>query len=247
LAGGVSDYHDVLVDPAFADAAFAKLFELLYESRGTWDECDFEQLGTWSTLRAQPVPSAFVDSHHEEDPCPVLELPSFPVPLSAVVPSKQLARLAKYRRRAERQGTLALREGNFDDLAHLFRLHQARWQQKGLPGVLGENRLQTFHQDVVRRIGFEHARMYCLDFDGEPIAAIYALITRSVLHCYLQGFDPVFGSLSPGLLVVGGVLERAHESGFTAVDFLRGEEPYKTMWGARGAPNTRRRLRLRSS
>jgi CelD/BcsL family acetyltransferase involved in cellulose biosynthesis len=50
-------------------------------------------------------------------------------------------------------------------------------------------------------------------------------VIGNVKYCYLQGIDPEYASLSPGLLLVGLVLEDTQQNGIERVDFLRGDEP----------------------
>ena len=43
---------------------------------------------------------------------------------------------------------------------------------------------------------------------------------------------PWFNKLSPGAILLAHAIERARQEGATHVDFLRGAEPYKYLWGA---------------
>jgi len=63
------------------------------------------------------------------------------------------------------------------------------------------------------------------------------------LYCYLQGSAPAHEKLSPGVLLIGAVIEEAIAAGVRALDFLRGREPYKLWWGARERATYRRKLR----
>jgi len=58
----------------------------------------------------------------------------------------------------------------------------------------------------------------------------------------LQGYDPAFSRMSPGVLMLGMVIEDALASGARAIDFLRGREPYKYLWGACDRPGFKRLL-----
>jgi CelD/BcsL family acetyltransferase involved in cellulose biosynthesis len=248
LAGGVSDYHDVIVDPALRNDAVREIFLHLDQRREVWEGCDFEQLGRHSTLRNANAPSHWIDERRHEEPCPMLELPPLPTPLSAVVPSRQLARLRKCRRRTANGGRLALelvedasrREALHELLGH----HGARWAAKNGDAVVSEP-LRAFHEEVVTVLCAPNcqAQVYRLKLGGDTMAALYGLVSGGTLHCYMQAFDPDLAGASPGLLLVGAVLEHAQACGIRVVDFLRGAEPYKLAWGARGSPNVRRTFR----
>ena len=246
LAGGVSDYHDVIVDPSCATDAFEQLFRCLLEYRDCWDACDFEQLAPWSQLRNQGVPRPFDDAWVDGPPCPQLEVPAAPSPLTASVPKGQWGRFGKYRRRAERQGCLALERTSGAGVAaawdEVLQLHRARWEGRGRDGALGEQRLQAFHTAAASALAPVCASVDRVRLSGRTIAGLYGFVIGRVKYCYLQGIDPKFASLSPGLLLVGLVLEAAQQHGLEQIDFLRGDEPYKLAWGTKCALNVRRRI-----
>ena len=72
---------------------------------------------------------------------------------------------------------------------------------------------------------------------------MYTLAERNVLYCYLQGFDPDYAEFSPGVQMIGAVVEDGVREAKQAVDFLRGREPYKYAWGAQDEPSFRLRAR----
>jgi CelD/BcsL family acetyltransferase involved in cellulose biosynthesis len=57
---------------------------------------------------------------------------------------------------------------------------------------------------------------------GRTIAGLYGFVIGRVKYCYLQGIDPEYASRSPGLLLLGLVLEDAQRHGVERLDFLRG-------------------------
>ncbi|HMI84194.1 MAG TPA: GNAT family N-acetyltransferase [Polyangiaceae bacterium] len=246
LAGGVSDYHDVLMDPRSAAEAFPEILRCLLRHRDQWDACDFEELAPWSMLRRSPVPEPFLDALSEGPPCPQLEVPPLSRPLATALPNGQWARFLKYRRRAERQGSLTLETAQGDGMdaawADVFRLHRARWETRGLGGALGEQRLQTFHTDAALALAPICSSVDRVTLSGKTIAGLYGFVIEGVKYCYLQGIDPGYASLSPGLLLLGLVVDHSQQNGIERLDFLRGDEPYKLAWGATCANNARRQL-----
>jgi CelD/BcsL family acetyltransferase involved in cellulose biosynthesis len=68
--------------------------------------------------------------------------------------------------------------------------------------------------------------------DDVLIATLYALVESDVVYCYLQGFDPAYKALSPGAQILAAVIDDAVREAKASVDFLRGREPYKYVWGA---------------
>jgi CelD/BcsL family acetyltransferase involved in cellulose biosynthesis len=161
------------------------------------------------------------------------------------VPKGQLARFAKYRRRAERQGSLGWVEARGDDISEAWkdvaRLHRARFPESD-DCALGDPRLVHFHHRAVSELAPVCSTVDAVTLAASVIAGLYGFIVGEVKYCYLQGIDTTYARISPGLLLVGLVLENAQKKGIQRVDFLRGAEPYKLEWGARVVTNARRRL-----
>jgi CelD/BcsL family acetyltransferase involved in cellulose biosynthesis len=57
--------------------------------------------------------------------------------------------------------------------------------------------------------------------------------------------DPDARDLSPGVLMVHGLIERALAAGISRIDFMRGNESYKYEWGAVDEPIQRLLVRRR--
>ena len=232
--GGVSDYCDVVTDPDGEDEAVAALLAHLVDRRDRWDVADFEPLPGDSPLLR--ISQGTIETR---DVCPGLDLPDRVEDLHEVVPTRQLANLRKYRRKAEKLGELRLHgDGPWEEkLEILLRFYLAR---RGEPD--GDT-LRAFHREVAA--GF-HARgalgLHLLCLDGDPLAGLYGFWERDTFYCYMQGFDERWAKLSPGAMVVGAVIEEVIRQGAKRIDFLRGREPYKYWWGATDRETFRRTI-----
>jgi CelD/BcsL family acetyltransferase involved in cellulose biosynthesis len=246
IGAGITDYLDVLVERDDAETLRALLCWIDSSGR-PWDVLDLIDLPRRSTLLRAALPGGWVDRLTLNDDCPVLSLPSVVEHLERVVPARQLARLARARRRATRDGQVSVEVATPESLDELLdailRLHGARWSERGSDGVLADEAVQRFHRDVAPALLCRGVlRLYGLRLDGQIIASLYAFFEAREGYCYLQGFDPAFGDLSPGLLLLGAVIEDAVRRGLATLDFLRGREAYKYAWGARDEPTFRRRI-----
>jgi CelD/BcsL family acetyltransferase involved in cellulose biosynthesis len=238
--GGISDYCDVVTDPDGEEEAVAALLDFLAARRERWDVGDFEPVPAGSPL-LRMAPDGLEARTEPRDVCPGLDLPDRVEDLREVVSTRQLANLRKYRRKAEALGELRLQ--TVDDrpweqlLDVAIALHGARWNDL-------DGGLRAFHREAAA--GF-HARgclgLYALCLDGKPLAALYGFREKETFYCYMQGFDPEWAKLSPGAMVVGGVIEDAVRRGARRIDFLRGREAYKYAWGATDRETFRRTLR----
>jgi CelD/BcsL family acetyltransferase involved in cellulose biosynthesis len=245
--GGVSDYCDVVTDPEGEDEAVAALFSHLTARRDFWEMADFEPVPGESPLLRIAAPDGLEARTEPRDVCPGIDLPGRIEDLHGVVPTRQLANLRKYRRKAEALGELRLQtldDRSWEELLDvLIHLHGARWQELGEAGMLGGDGLRAFHREVAA--GY-HARgalgLYALCLDGHPLAALYGFREKGAFFCYMQGFDPDWARLSPGAMVTGGVIEDVIRQRMRRIDFLRGREAYKYAWGAADRETFRRTL-----
>lgn len=236
MGGGVSDYLDVLVDPICADQVLTALWNELEKNGGPWSAINFSDLPRTSTLLRSgfSFPDAKVEVH---DVCPILPLPSGDGDMTDVVPSSQLRNLRNAQARLERKGggqiEIATRDSLTPMLSAMFRLHGTRWAHAGEPGMLSDETIRSFHRRVAPDLLEKGIlRLYGLRHQGEFISALYALCEKNVIFCYLQGFDPGFGFLSPGTQIVGAAIADAIREKKQHADFLRGGETYKYKWGA---------------
>lgn len=246
IGTGLSDYLDALVEPG-ADGGAEQLLARVASESHRWDVCEFHQLRGSSPLLAALPSTGCRDEVVAGDPCPVLRLPDRVDDLNGRVPAGLLSKLGYYRRRAAAAGPVRVDgadERNFDELFDaLLRLHAARWSAAGQPGVLADAAVRRFHREAacgLLRAGV--LRLYGLRIGGEVAAALYGFQAHGRAYYYVGGFDPAFGPLSPGTLVVGHAIEEAVREGCREFDFLRGREEYKYRWGAADRPTRRRCL-----
>ena len=250
LGAGVSDYLDVLADRHDAKGVVEALFGWLDARSDRWDTLDFEQLRPGSPLLEAAPRASWSEERREDAACPVLSLPDSLERLPEHVPTSQLAKLRKARRQMSRAGPthldVATDPTREEILDALLRLHGARWAQQGSSGVLADAAVQAFHREATRGL-LERGvlRLYALRHAGRITASLYALFERNTAYCYLQGFDPDCERFSPGMQILGMVIEDAIAHGLASIDFLRGREGYKYGWGAKDQPTFRRTLRVR--
>ncbi|HUT14285.1 MAG TPA: GNAT family N-acetyltransferase [Thermoguttaceae bacterium] len=120
----------------------------------------------------------------------------------------------------------------------LIDLHQRRRHSLGEPGCFASPRFTAFHREVMPVL-FRQGQLQLswLELDGRPAAAEYHLAGDGVVYAYQSGVDPDVLDLEPGNIFTLATLRRAIEKGYRAVDFLRGDEPYKAHFRARPRPS----------
>jgi len=238
LGSGNSDYLDVLGDASL-------LIEPITRARcQVWD---LQQLRPSSSLLNVPLPDGWTENVEDQEPCPVLPIENAGDELQNLLSTHARKKLRYFRRCLEREGEVQYETATTESLETLldalYELHAARWQRRGLPGVLADDVTQSFHREVAwRMLDAGALRMYAVRVDGRIVAVFYGFAHQGTVYYYLSGYDPALEKLSIGNIIVAHAIENAVRDGATTFDFLRGAEEYKYSWGAKDRMNRRRQL-----
>lgn len=233
---GNTDYCDVLGSPA--------LDALQDIDCQMWD---FQQLRASSPLLSAALPDGWSDNIEDHDICPALVIEGAGDELQNLISTGFRKKIRYYRRSLERMGSVTVESPTSETLDTfmdaLFALHAARWQQRGLPGMLASDDDQRFHRDAARAMLEAGAlRMYATRVNEQVVAIFYGFGSHGTVYYYLSGYDPELEKLSIGTLIVAHAIEQAVRDGARVFDFLRGAEQYKYMWGATDRVNKRRQI-----
>jgi len=237
VGSGVSDYLDMLGSDG--DAVLAELASIDCQM---WD---LQQLRQSSPLLSATLPDGWSENVEDQEPCPKLTIAGAGDELQNLI-STHFRKKIRYYRRQKPYVVENATEENLDELLDaLYALHAARWQQRGLPGVLADDTVQQFHREAARAMLREgELRMYATRVDERIVAVFYGFAHAGTVFYYLSGYDPELEKLSIGTLLVAHAIEQAVRDGATTFDFLRGAEEYKYSWGAKDEMNRRRQLFL---
>lgn len=232
MAGGISDYLDLLIDSRYESEIVQSILEAIHEL-GYWTTLDLTDLPRNSVLHRSPL--AQLATPH--DRCSSLRLPAIREDLLQHLSKRQRANLRQAHSRIQKAGggllEVAKAETLTEFLEDLYRLHASRWVRAGETGVLADEKVKLFHLRAAPEL-FAHGilRIYRLRLKNQTLAVLYVLFGRSTVFCYLQAYDPDFAGLSPGTHLMFAVMEDAMLSGMSMFDMLRGEEGYKQHWRA---------------
>ena len=110
------------------------------------------------------------------------------------------------------------------DLDALFGLHGARWS-----GTRTDfSRSEPFHREfAARALARGWLRLWLLELDGKPRAAIHGFRFGDVESFYQSGRDPSFDGDSVGFVLLLHAIREALADGMTEYFLLRGGEAYK--------------------
>ena len=122
-------------------------------------------------------------------------------------------------------------------LATLIALHTERWEPRGGSTAFYAETLRAFHDEFTRlTLAAGWLRLYLLELDGRPAAALYGFAYRRKFFFYQAGFDPAFARYSVGVVTVGLTIGEAIAEGLAEYDLLHGDEPYKFLWARASRP-----------
>lgn len=224
--GDLTDYHSPLgSEGAVAVAALVAelppsvvvVFDSLPEEAATVVMTGVEQAGR-NPARSSHAMTAVVD------------LPSEFSTYLEMIGKKERHELRRKRRRYEETHGHARHHSEIG-CAGLFnefvRLHRLAPGDKG--GFLtGE--LTHFFSDLAMLSGWRTDAL--LLPSGEAAAAVFGYEDEDGYYLYNSAYDPGLAEASPGVVLIGMMIEKAIERGVTRFDFLKGEESYKFRLGA---------------
>jgi CelD/BcsL family acetyltransferase involved in cellulose biosynthesis len=87
-------------------------------------------------------------------------------------------------------------------------------------------------------------KLFFLDLDGKPAAAVMCFDHNSTIYLYNNGYDGRYGSLSVGVLSKVLSIKESILEGKDRYDFLKGAEKYKQHLGGVAVPLSRCRVKL---
>jgi CelD/BcsL family acetyltransferase involved in cellulose biosynthesis len=153
--------------------------------------------------------------------------------------SRNLLRdLRKSSRSLEREGKVSvgiMRGGEQLDqcLREAFVVEASGWKGAAGTAIQSDPRTQRFYTAIGRWAAERGTlRLYTLRVDRRPLAMCFALQEHGICHLLKAGYDPAFGSYSPGKLLMHAMFRDCFESGARRIELNGDAEPYKLSWAS---------------
>ncbi len=239
----VTDYLELMAHKTHQAEVFEALAAYVAELKDQYDTIDLCNIPEES-----PVLQYFPDSLKArgftvqvkpQDVCPVIHLPDSWQDYLMDLNKKQRHEIRRKMRRAE--GVMESVDwyvvGSEHDLAEeldkFLALMRAASEEKA--EFLDDERNTLFFREIVPVIAQAGwLQLAFLTVDGEPAAAYLNFDYNKRLLVYNSGIDLAVAShLSPGIVLLGNLIQDAIERQRTHFDFLRGDEEYKYRMGGR--------------
>ncbi|MEM9646666.1 MAG: GNAT family N-acetyltransferase [Planctomycetota bacterium] len=115
-------------------------------------------------------------------------------------------------------------------LSDLIELHQARWNSIGEAGSFADPKLRHFiHEAAANANRDGELWLVGIRQQGRLVSAALSFVGRNRrAYCYSTATDLSEKKLQPGKLLTLHLIREAHRRGLDGVDFLRGDEEYKS-------------------
>ncbi len=227
------DYHDFITsEPAF----FPALFDCIDPE--PWRTLELASTPGW-TSTIELLPQAARERGYDvrierEDVAPGIELQGSWEDYLGRLRKKDRHELRRKLRRLESAGDVVMRlsnEATFDSDLALFQQVMAESREEKKDFLSPER--QAFFARMARSMrDLDVLKLFVLELDGEPIAAVLTFDYAGRRLLYNSGYRHEYARLAPGLLLKALCIRDAIEGGLTYFDLLRGSEVYKHHLGA---------------
>ena len=106
--------------------------------------------------------------------------------------------------------------------------HIRRWSATSSPSLFLKHGNRDFYLDLVKTLLPRGLLLFTvLEYKGRPIAFHFGFDYGSKVLWYKPSFDPDYGRLSPGTVLLKHLIEYCLEQGRQELDFTIGDEPFK--------------------
>jgi Acetyltransferase (GNAT) domain len=113
----------------------------------------------------------------------------------------------------------------FDELVEL---HQARWSAEGQHGAFADERVVSFHRELIRQRAPDRALLCRVEAAGRTVACLYSFLEDGVVFFFQAGIAQESDSkVRPGLVAHALCMATCLERGLREYDFLAPESRYK--------------------
>ena len=223
------DIAQVMFEQILIASAFQELVLLHVPAQSSTMQCMLERADA----------AGFLCQELQRWQCPYIALPASWEQFLETLGSTMRYKFRKNLRELEKHGDHAFRvtaapDELETDLEQLVRLHQARWESRGMSGVFADPQYHTFLKMVSRyALQNGHLRLSLVTVSAKPLAALFNVAYGNKIYYYQSGFDTSLDKkVAIGTFAHSLCLERAINEKLEEYDFLlKGSlDTYKNRW-----------------
>lgn len=238
----VSDYLDILADPAHIEAVHQALLDCLADIE--WKALTLCSLPHQSLTHTKLADAAqargWQTTVDEQDVCPVITLAENWDDYLAGINKKQRHEIRRKMRKIEREAETEWYAVESETevvtaMTEFIDLHQKSTADK--EDFWNDDMAAFFKAIAVEAARAGWLKLYFIRVNGVNAAAMLCFDFNNEFLLYNSGYDPAqFAELSPGNVLTSYTIQHAISLGRTRYDFLRGDEVYKFRFGAEPEP-----------
>ncbi len=240
-----SDNMQLFVQPGYEIEAAESIVDYLFQSglSGQWNRLVLEGVRV-ETIAMQRL-LLRLRTHLDQSLYEIKNESCWEVPLAATWPEFIAAQSKQKRQFFNRMDREYFNEGRIavsvaadqlsvaEQFVAITELHQARRRSKSADGCLDTIGFEAFLREASLRLceSGEWCSML-IAIDGQPAAGFLGAKSATRISTYLSGMNPNLEEHRPGLLLNMAAMKYAIETGRSKLDFMRGDEVYKSRLGA---------------
>lgn len=238
-----TDHSSLICRPEYISSVATTIADYLTANDDAWDRMELEAIDDTDDAMTQLISEleerdALVSAKTAKSCCWVIDLPETWDAYLRMISKSHRRQLAKCEERLIESGRsrchLVTNPEELDVAwTILIDLHRGRRQTLGDEGCFVSPAFCDFHRDIARQLlELKQLRMSWTELDGKPFTAEYHFSSPDTVYTYQSGADASRLDESPGRLAYMLTIRRAIQDGFPHLDFLRGNEKYKSHFRA---------------
>ena len=238
----ISEYMDLIYKNGCEKEVVKSILELV-ENENMCDDILLQNVKTTSKILPmfQDIANQLKYSHliRNKVECPFIKLPATYEDYFKGLSCSMRYSIRRKTRRLNEYDKIRFRKteniSQFDkDYDELVRLHQLRWESRGMAGSFSSGNFEKFQNVVMKEmLKSGNLELWFLSVSGRNIAALYNIRYKEKIYYFQSGLDSSFDNrLSPGLILHNYCIEVAVKNGLKEYDFmlLGKTDFYKKQW-----------------
>lgn len=242
IGSELSDYLIPILSKKYSpDTLLHLAFKKIYEDKVNWDYIEWGEVPEDSffaqLLITQQLENSTLIKIKEADVCPYLPLNGNMEDTMRKFNHKFLKEILRLERKLNREGiykySKAVQEEEIEPLMNkFFELHCERWENTETPSKF-RNKAERDHAMLAAKNLFKKKLLHLayLSYNDEILVVHFGMTDGKRSYLYLHAINIKYKKYSPGSLIAYNLILEAHRDGLEIVDFLRGDEGYKQLWG----------------
>ena len=245
----VCDYQDFILVPGKSDEFFNTLLDDLKQAG--IKQLNLEAVRPDSTVQTALIHVAETKGYQlsckKLDLSYEMELPDSWDDHLLLLKGKQRHEIRRKLRRLEEAGKVSYRivedpAGVKAEIETFFKLFKMSRNDKEM---FMTEEMTSFFRSLAQTLAEEKMlKLFFLDFNDTPAAAVICFEYESGIYLYNNGFDISFRSLSVGIMSKVFTIQNSIQNGKRKYDFLKGAETYKSHLGGKELPLYRCKIEL---